>query len=325
MMTEENQWYDEVLEPFVDVSKTGKERDWKGRRLLSLALYNRLDKLGYLCAKYVKQCADIMEFVEDSEGYRRLKRTWFCKNKLCAMCNWRRSLKYSYQAGKVVDRAIEKYPKARFLFLTLTVKNVPASELNGAVSEMAKSFHRLFRYKKVDKNILGFLRATEVTRNKKTGEYHPHLHVLLMVKPTYFKNKENYITQKEWSELWQKASKVDYVPVVNIKAVKPDEDKGLVGAIKETAKYPVKPFDLEGASKEMDEEEKTQVTGELYEGLYRKRQISFGKLFKELKKELELDDVEEGDLVNVDGNEGVSEGKLLIVRWDYLRENYYIG
>ena len=41
----------------------------------------------------------------------------FCKNKLCPICNWRRALKHSYVSGLVIDKALEKEPKARFVFL----------------------------------------------------------------------------------------------------------------------------------------------------------------------------------------------------------------
>ena len=42
---------------------------------------------------------------------------------------------------------------------------------------------------------------------------------------------------------------------------------------------------------------KERITEDLTNGLHsRKRQIGFGKLFKEIKAELALDDVEEGDL-----------------------------
>ena len=47
----------------------------------------------------------------------------------------------------------------------------------------------------------------------------------------------------------------------------------------------------------LPEETKERITGDLFEGLYRKRQIGFGKLFKTIKKELDLDDVEDGNLV----------------------------
>ena len=57
-------------------------------------------------------------------------------------------MKYSYQTSLIVDEAIKRFPKGRFLFLTLTVKNVVGEELNKAMSEMTKAFNRLTRYKK---------------------------------------------------------------------------------------------------------------------------------------------------------------------------------
>ncbi|CYH45314.1 replication protein [Streptococcus pneumoniae] len=71
----ENQ--DKIL---LDKNKRGKDRNWRGRKLLSLKL------------------ADIFkEFIRREDGSLRLYQAYFCKNKLCPMCNWRRSMKYSYQ------------------------------------------------------------------------------------------------------------------------------------------------------------------------------------------------------------------------------------
>jgi hypothetical protein len=39
------------------------------------------------------------------------------------------------------------------------------------------------------------------------------------------------------------------------------------------------------------------------EGLYRKRLISYGGLLKEIHKELNLDDAEDGDLIHTDDEE----------------------
>ncbi len=49
------------------------------------------------------------------------------------------------------------------------------------------------------------------------------MHVLLCVENAYFRKKENYITQEEWVNLWQRALQVDYRPVANIKAIKPNK------------------------------------------------------------------------------------------------------
>lgn len=94
---------------------------------------------------------------------------------------------------------------------------------------MNNAFNLMVKYKKVKKNMLGYLKATEVTVNKKDGSYNQHLHVLVFVKSSYFVKSENYISQAELTDFWKKALKIDYTPVVNVKAVKPkatEKEKG---------------------------------------------------------------------------------------------------
>lgn len=234
-------------------------------------------------------------------------------------------MKYSYQASKIVEEAMSRNPKGRFLFLTLTVKNVTGQELNNSMTEVLRGFNRLMKYKKVDKNLVGFLRATEVTYSKKLDSYHPHLHVLLMVRPSYFQAKTDYINQIEWTELWKKAMKLDYTPMVDIRAVKADKGKGLKGAILETAKYPVKPFDLTDDKMDYTETEKLQIVDDMMSGLHRKRQIGFGKLFKEIKKQFDFDDLDDGNLVKTgEDTESRSTGREIVAIWNWERKNYYI-
>ena len=234
-------------------------------------------------------------------------------------------MKYAYQAELVVNEAMKRYPKGRFLFLTLTIKNVSGKELNRTLSKMAEGFRRLMMYKKVDKNILGYLRATEVTYSSEHENYHPHLHVLLFVKSSYFRDKNSYLAQEDWTKLWAKAMKLDYVPVVDIRAVKAKKQQDLKSAIIETAKYPVKPFDLDSKHQELSEEAKLRLTKDLNDGLYRKRQIGFGKLFKEIKKELALDDIENGDLIKTsDDDETFSAGREIVAVWNWDRLNYFV-
>lgn len=310
---------------FKDFDKNGKDRKWRERKLSNIELGKRLEILGYRTFQNVMQCSEILVFKKNDDGNLKLHQTWFCKNKLCSICNWRRSMKYSYQAMRIVDKAIETEPKGRFLFLTLTIKNVCGDELNKTLSDMTKYFDRLFKRKKVKKNLIGFLRATEVTRNDETEMYHPHFHILLFVKSNYFKGDgKNYISQKEWQELWKQSAKLNYDPIVDIRIVKPNEKKGtsdIRSAVLETAKYPVKPIDEMGKN----EEEKLQVTDDLMQGLYRKRQIAFGGLFKKIRKELQLSDIENGDLINTsDEQEVATRGEEIVARWNWQRQNYYI-
>ena len=62
---------------------------------------------------------------------------------------------------------------------------------------MTRGFSSSYDVQKVDKNVLGYLRATEVTYSTEHENYHPHLHVLLFVKSSYFTgNNTNYISQE---------------------------------------------------------------------------------------------------------------------------------
>lgn len=313
MVSEVNQ---EVV--LLDKNSKGKNRDWRGRKIMSLKLADVFENLGYKKSmiERIQSCGEVLSFIRQNDDSLKLYQAYFCKNKLCPMCNWRRSMKYSYQTSRIVDEAIKQEPKGRFLFLTLTVKNVPGEELNGTLTSLTKSFDRLFKRAKVQKNIIGYLRSVEVTHNEITGEYHPHIHVLLMVRPSFFQSKKDYINQKEWGKMWSQSLKVDYIPMVDIRAVK-EKGKGLRGAILETAKYPTKPFKLEIENK--------QVVDDLYNGLYRKRQLGYGGLFKVIKKQLALDDAENGDLIHTsEDKDSLSEGTKIVAIWNAAKQNYYL-
>ena len=305
-------------EILVDKNSLGKERDWRGRKILSLKLADIFKELQYkkTFVERVISCGDTLQFIQNQDGNLKLYQAYFCKNKLCPMCNWRRSMKYSYQTSRIVDEAIKQSPKGRFLFLTLTVKNVEGKALNSTISQLTKSFDRLFKRAKVQKNLLGYLRSVEVTHNENDKTYHPHIHVLMMVRPSYFQSKKDYITQKEWSDMWSQSLKVDYVPMIDIRTVK-ETGKGLRGAVLETAKYPTKPIKLDIENK--------QVVDDLYNGLYRKRQLGYGGLFKAIKKQLALDDAENGDLVHTsDDKENISKGTEIVAIWNATKQNYYL-
>lgn len=276
-------------------------------------------------SELVRECANILEFKQNQEtGERKLYRVWFCKSRLCPMCNWRRAMKHGIQSQKVVTEVIKRKPNVRWLFLTLSVKNVyDGKELSESLSKMSEGFRRMMAYKKIEKNLVGFMRATEITVNPIDNSYNQHMHVLLCVESTYFKNTENYVDQKQWTAFWKRAMKLDYDPVVDIRAIKSkNKDKSDIdSAIDETAKYPVKDTDFMTD----DEEKNLKRLADLEEGLYRKRLISYGGLLKEIHKELNLDDAEDGDLIHTDDKEKADEdGFSIVAMWNWERKNYFI-
>src|SRR5699024_12392485 len=127
-------------------------------------------------------------------GEKTLYRVWFCKSRLCPMCNWRRAMKHGIQSQKVVAEVIKQKPTVRWLFLTLTVRNVyDGTELNKSLSDMSKGFNRIMNYKKIIKNLVGFLGATEVTVNILVILNTKQFKWLFVLKALYFINIKNFL------------------------------------------------------------------------------------------------------------------------------------
>src|SRR5699024_7258357 len=198
-------------ETIKDMTKSGKQRPWREKKIDNVSYADILEILRIKKAFNVKQCGNVLEFKPTDEGYLKLHKTWFCTSKLCPGCNWRRALKNSYQGQKVSEDVVKETRTDRWLFLTVSNKTTIAGDhLEQSLKQMSKSFNKLKMYTKVKKNLVGFLRSTEVTVNKNDGSYNQQMHVLLCVENAYFRKKENYITQVEWVDLWQKALQVNY-------------------------------------------------------------------------------------------------------------------
>ena len=199
-------------------------------------------------AERINACSGILKFgVNPDQGKLVLKQAFFCRVRHCPVCQWRRSLLWRAVMFQQLPSIQERFPTHRWVFLTLTVKNPPVTELRDTLKHMNDSWQRLIQTKRFKSGVAGFLRTTEVTRgNDGDMMAHPHFHALLLVKPSYFKG-QGYIKQADWVEMWAKALRADYLPSVNVKAVKATlMKKDASNSIKqsETLKYSVKPSDL---------------------------------------------------------------------------------
>lgn len=311
----------------VDQSQSGKVRPWRERKLENLQYSDYLQILHYKKAHRVKECGEVLRFVEDKNGRKKLAQTWFCHSRLCPLCNWRRAMKQSNQLTQILAEAVKQRKTGRFLFLTLTVENTTGNQLKSELRQMGRAIRDLMRYKKPAKNLLGYVRSTEVTVNHETDQpmYHHHMHVLLFMKSSYFTGTDNYISQAEWAGYWQRAMKLTYVPIVNVEAVKPNVNRhknSLLASAQETAKYQVKSKDILTNNPEQD----LQVIDDLEQALAGSRQISYGGLLKEIRKQLQLEDVENGDLINTDSDDQKVDQVVreIVAKWDYQRKNYFI-
>jgi plasmid rolling circle replication initiator protein Rep len=181
---------------------------------------------------------------------------------------------------QTVPKVIEAYPTARWVFLTLTVKNCPLEELRATLGVMNKAWERMSKRKQFP--AIGFVKSVEVTRSE-ANEAHPHFHVLMLVPGSYF--GRDYVKQDEWRVLWQQALRADYLPVVNVKAVKPrpgEQGSGIAIALLETLKYGVKESDLMHDAAWLME---------LTRQLHKTRAVSVGGVLKQFLSEDEPEDL----------------------------------
>ena len=315
----------------------------KKQSLILAELYKELIPVNpYYKNKYkkTKDCGNYLEFLEkvNSKGKiveKKLYQAYFCKGRLCPMCNWRRSLKLCSQLNDIITVARTEEPKLRYLFLTLTSKNVEGENLEDEINKLNKSFAKLKRRKEVKAVVEGYFKVVEVTYNSDEDTYNPHLHILLAVRSTYF--NRNYIKQDRWTKLWQQSLKVNYKPMVNIQAVK-NKDKlqksdlvedvkaynqaMMSKAIKEVGKYAVKLDDF--IKPDID----IKVIDTLEFSLKNKRLATFGGYLLEIQKRLNLKDVEDDrDLIkiNKDDFDDKIKGNIIstIYRWNNKKNDYF--
>ena len=292
----------EILQDF---SSTGKERPWqlhKKENLRLVEIYKLADEKLISDSRLfdLEHCGDTLTFLQNAEGKKKLKTANFCRVRLCPMCQWRRSLKMFSQVKKITNKILENDKSTRFIFGTFTIKNTDAENLEACINILNKKFKYLVDQKKtfapakkLKQNLLGYLKAVEVTYNSKDKTYHPHLHVIFAVRNTFFSSSKYYMSKKEWISLWQQALGVDYKPQTDIRAIKTNTGK----AIAEVAKYPVKTAPILS----LPDDEAVEVLKTLTLSLNKKRFVSYGGIFKIVKQELKLADIEtDKDLVNTD-------------------------
>jgi plasmid rolling circle replication initiator protein Rep len=290
----------------VDKSATGKVRPWALHKLHSQYIAMAYEEVDPRKAERMRDCANYLSFWRKEDGSMKLHDARFCRVRLCPVCQWRRSLKTYAQMSQVLD--IAKSDGYRFIFLTLTMRNCDAQELSGELTHILQAFNRLMKYKDVRKAVKGYYRGCEVKHSLSRDDYHPHLHCVLAVNESYFTNR-TYISHAKWVALWQKALKVEYTPIVNIKKC-----YGGNKSIAEACKYAVKADDVIN----YDDWDMTVETLRILDNALEKRRfIGLGGVIKDIHKKLHLDDMEDGDLVHTTEQEqGEATKEEIIYFWN---------
>lgn len=327
-----------------------KDKIWEKHRANSDLIRDSYKRTGYdRYAERIDRCAAFLDFgrvIDDKQFLIKLVNTHFCRHRHCLICQWRKALKWSARFYEAMPKISRDYPTHRYIFLTLTVKNCLVTDLRNTIDLMNKAWKRLTELKVFPAD--GFIKSFEVTRsfdswdgskfigthgktfvskwekeNKRklrlvdTNYAHPHFHILMMVPSGYFTTKGGYLSHERWMDLWRKCLRVDYDPVVNIKAIKPKSPNATFDALKEALKYSLKPEDLVVDPKKLTPAQvidRDNWLVELTNQLHKTKAVSLGGIFKKYLSETEPD-----DLINIDEEkDGLKIGDE-ILRFDWYR------
>lgn len=264
----------------------------------------------------IRNCGDFLEFSQSRNSEFKLTNANFCKARLCPMCAWRRSLKIYGQVSKILN-SLKDNGDYRYLFLTLTLKNCIPEDLKDTLDLLMSAWNSFSRKKAFKQVVKGFYRALEITFNSDSGECHPHFHCILLVDKSYFNQSRVYLSKRDWEDMWKLSLKVSYRPIVDVRAFKTTSDKTIEKSVAEGAKYTIKDNDYLFEDNELESIRRVKI---LEESLLSRRLISMGGKFKELHKKLNLDDPENGDLI--DENQVIIKDIKTMIRYGWNGTGY---
>jgi plasmid rolling circle replication initiator protein Rep len=202
----------------------------------------------------VAQCSQVLHFARDppvkGKSKLTLKAAWFCRVRFCPICQWRRSMQWQARLYQALPKLLTDFPDARFLFATFTIRNCAVEAVRYTLKLLTEGWKRLTLLALWP--AIGWVKSTEITRGK-DGSAHVHIHSLLMVKPNYF--GDWYLQQHEWREMWRQSMRLNYNPIVDVRAIKQNTKRSSLNVnnvnishmwfiVSEILKYSVKPSDM---------------------------------------------------------------------------------
>lgn len=260
------------------------------------ARFSKYPKRLFNCARslFFSQHAEL----ETGEAFFKLAWAEFCRIRHCPVCQSRWSMKWVAKFHQIIPTLAESYPDTQFILVTLTVPNCEITELKETIQSMNTAWNRMANRAFFKKKILGFIRATEVTRNAENNTAHPHFHVLLHVRNSYFAGA-NYIKREDWRQYWRDAMRDQSITQVDVRKVRQSRDKtkaeNLIAGALEIVKY---------ATKHENISENAQWFIEYVIQVDKMRFMATGGTLKEL-----MSDLEKEDLINIE-EDGVKDESL---------------
>lgn len=227
--------------------REGNEKRWF-RQLSKEAIARGLDAIGRPepALRIRNCCTKIYKHVHEN-GSRFVAHE--CGVSVCPDRERRDARRHAASVARRIARLMARHPGSQCLMLTLSVgRAVPAHRLKAAVGDLMRDFPKLMHSAPVKRAVFGWVRKVELARHPTSWLWNVHIHALLIVPTEYFRRESKlFLHQEKWALLWQKRRRLDYRPVVDVRAVKgviaPLDEEGRK-SLREAVKYDTKPQSL---------------------------------------------------------------------------------
>jgi hypothetical protein len=184
-----------------------------------------------------------------------------CTHRMCHHCAKLRSRKLAARVHEMFGK-LRAQGITRYALMTLTYRDTEA--LDGCVERAWRDFRKL-RQRKLWEQALGCLATIEIKRGQGSGLWHPHLHVLV-ARPscTCLRGRRldddgprcahgrlwcpHALNQCCISEAWREITGESFV--VDIRAVRAEENGSMAGAVREVVKYCTKLTEVSSKQRE---------------------------------------------------------------------------
>lgn len=221
-------------------------------------------------------CGNLLTFLADETlEKKRLETGYFCKQAFCPACAWRKSVKDAIKIDCIIKQALTE--RHGVIFITLTTPNVQGHLLSEEIEVYNKALNHMLKLKRF-KFIQGIIRKLEVTYNHERQDFHPHLHLIVFTRESYFEDKNQMLSNQLLLKYWRQVTKNPNITQVKIQGFR-DKDGQIINAdsledgsadimdgVLEIAKY---------SAKSDDYLLNQSVFDDFYTALNNKRKISF--------------------------------------------------
>lgn len=285
--------YVDSLNPFIEIDGeytfTGKPK-FAVERLTDFSENKAMSIPPKTIAK-IHMCCKRVGFITDMHfANHKIVDIIRCNNRFCPFCSKLKSV-YDTVSYQAIFDYISKTNDVKFLFLTLTAPNVPGKDLDQEIKSFRKATNDFFKYSEIKNIVLGSLGKLEVTYNRDTDTFHPHMHYILVVDKKYRKGRKDYVSRERMLELWRRAKGDSSIIALDIRTLKNKKDTGISSGILELTKYIAKDSDYLYSEK---------VFSDFYNGLKGKRMFRPAGIVKDAVRAFKggiLDDYIKDDMI----------------------------